>query len=214
MSRRVIYLLLTAYAIAFAFGAMTAVRWPSIVMVMGWIVADDVAGGLNSIDWRQLGIAHGGAYLLAAVCYYAAGATLMTRRPGAVLWCAMALAASIPAVFLVHFEPEWWLNPSAGEGALAGLAAGALLLFLAVWELRCRPLRPAPEEEPEPAPLQRIIYQPAPMDEPVMAVPRRREPVFVPDIMVARQRAAYAAYARRRAAKRRAHAYADEAAED
>ena len=214
MSRRVIYLLLTAYAIAFAFGAMTAVRWPSIVMVMGWIVADDVAGGLNAVDWRQLGIAHGGAYLLAAVCYYASGATLMTRKPGAVLWYVMALSASIPSVFLVHFDADWWLNPSAGEGALAGLAAGALLLFLAVWELRCRPARPVPAKEPEPAPQQMIVYQPAPVDVPVMAIPRRREPVFVPDIMVARQRAAYVAYARRRAAKRRAPVYADEAAED
>lgn len=213
MSRRVIYLLLTAYAIAFAFGAMTAVRWPSIVMVMGWVVADDLAGGLNTVDWRQLGIAHGGAYLLAAVCYYAAGATLVARRPGAVLWYVMALAASIPAVYLVHFNVEWWLNPSAGEGALAGLAAGALLLFLAVWELRLRPARPV-EEEPEPAPQQMIIYQPAPVDVPVMAVPRRREPVFVPDIMVARQRAAYVAHARRRAARRRSPVYADEAAED
>ena len=75
MSRRLIAILLTIYAIAFAFGALTAVRWPSIVMVMGWIVQDDVANGLKDVNWRELGIAHGAAYLFAAVGYYAAGAT-------------------------------------------------------------------------------------------------------------------------------------------
>lgn len=215
MARRLIYLLLTAYAIAFAFGAMTAVRWPSIVMVLGWIVTDDVIGGLNALDWRELGITHGGAYLLASVCYYASGATLAARKPGAVLWYVMGLAASIPAVFLVHFDPDWWLDPSAGEGALAGLVAGALLLFVAVWELRWRPARPVEDDADETPPQQVIVYQPAPVEEAVIAVRRRREPMFVPDIVVARQRAAYAAHARRKAARRRAHQeFAEEAAED
>lgn len=213
MPRRIIYFLLTAYAIAFAFGAMTAVRWPSIVMVMGWILADDLSGGLKDVDWRQLGIAHGGAYLLAAVCYYASAATMVARRRGAVLWYLMAMTASAPAILLVHFDPDWWQNPSAGEGALAGLAAGALLLFFAVWELRWRPPR-APEEEEPDAPQQVIIYQPAPVEAPVMAIRPRRPPVFVPDIMVARQRAAYAAHARRKAARRRQYEPEEEFAED
>ena len=139
MSRRLICLLLTIYAIAFAFGALTAVRWPSIVMVMGWIVQDDVAGGLSGINWRELGITHGAAYLFAALGYYASSALLGARKGGAVGWYLFGLAASVPAVFLVHFSPEWWLNPTAGEGALAGLMAGAFLLLIAVWELRKRP---------------------------------------------------------------------------
>jgi len=215
MPRRLICLLLTAYAIAFAFGALTAVRWPSIAMVMGWMMTDEVAEGLNSVDWRQLGIAHGGAYLLAAVCYYASAATLAARKKGAVLWYVMALAASIPAVFLVHFDPEWWLNPSAREGALAGLAAGAALLLLAVWELRYRAPREMEEEDAGTAPQQVIVYQPAPAEIPaVVTVRRRREPVFVPDIMVARQRAAYIAHARRKAERRQRHAEALQEAED
>lgn len=205
MARRLIALLLIVYAMAFAFGAMTAVRWPSIVMVMGWIVTDDVAGGLKSVDWRQLGITHGGAYLLAAVCYYAAAATIAARQKGAVLWYLMAMAASVPTIFLVHFDPEWWLDPSAGEGALAGLAAGALLLLLAVWELRYRSPEEIAEEREmlEAAPVAAPVYQPvAVAAAPVARV--RRPPVFVADIVVERQRAMFIAQARRKAEKRRA----------
>lgn len=219
MPRRLISLLLTALAIAFAFGAMTAVRWPSIVMVMGWIVTDDVAGGLNAIDWRKLGIAHGGAYLLAAVCYYAAAATIAARKPGAVLWYIMGMAASIPTIFLVHFDAEWWLNPSAGEGAMAGLAAAAALLLIAVWELRYRSPEELAEEremlEAAPAP---VVYQAAPV---VAAPPRKRPPVFVSDVVVQRQRAMFIAQARRkklrraeRLAERRGHAALDTEDED
>lgn len=204
MTRRLIALLLIVYAMAFAFGAMTAVRWPSIVMVMGWIVTDDVAGGLKSVDWRQLGITHGGAYLLAAVCYYASAATIAARKKGAVLWYLMAMAASVPTIFLVHFNPEWWLDPSAGEGALAGLAAGALLLLMAVWELRCRSPEEIAEEQEmlEAAPPTAAVYQPA-----MAAAPparRRRPPVFISDVIVQRQRAMFIAQARRKAEQRRA----------
>ena len=129
MPRRLIAVLLTVYAIAFAFGALTAVRWPSIVMVMGWIVTDDLANGMSGVNWRELGIAHGAAYLFAALGYYASGATLAARKGGAVGWYLFALAFSIPSVFLVHFDPLWWQDPGAGEGAMAGLMAGALLLL-------------------------------------------------------------------------------------
>lgn len=214
MARRLIALLLIVYAMAFAFGAMTAVRWPSIVMVMGWIVADDVAGGLKSVDWRQLGITHGGAYLLAAVCYYASAATLAARKKGAVLWYLMAMAASMPTLFLVHFDPEWWLDPSAGEGALAGLAAGALLLLMAVWELRYRsPQEIAEEREMLEAPA--AIYQPV-AAAPAPAVRTRRPPVFIADVVVQRQRAMFIAQARRKAERRRERlaALAGETGED
>lgn len=205
MARRLIALLLIVYAMAFAFGAMTAVRWPSIVMVLGWIVADDVAGGLKLVDWRQLGITHGGAYLLASVCYYASAATIAARKKGAVLWYLMAMAASVPTIFLVHFDPEWWLDPSAGEGALAGLAAGAVLLLMAVWELRYRsPDEIAEEREMlEAAPMPAAVYQPAAMAA-APATRKRRPPVFISDVIVQRQRAMFIAQARRKAELRRA----------
>lgn len=198
MPRRLISLLLIILAMAFAFGAMTAVRWPSIVMVLGWIVTDDVSGGLKSVDWRQLGIAHGGAYLLAALSYYAAAATIAARKKGAVLWYVMGMAASIPTILLVHFDAGWWQDPSAGEGAMAGLAAAALLLLIAVWELRYR----SPEELAE----EREMLEAAPLA-PAIAAPavrKTRPPVFVADVVVQRQRALFIAQARRKAERRRA----------
>lgn len=200
MPRRLISLLLTALAIAFAFGAMTAVRWPSIVMVMGWIVTDDVAGGLKDVDWRQLGITHGGAYFLAALCYYAAAATIAARKPGAVLWYIMGMAASIPTILLVHFDPGWWQDPSAGEGAMAGLAAAAALLLIAVWELRYRSPEEIAEEREmlEAAPVAALVQA-----EPLPAIARkRRPPVFVADVVVQRQRAMFIAQARRKKLRR------------
>jgi hypothetical protein len=211
MSRRLIAILLTIYAIAFAFGALTAVRWPSIVMVMGWIVQDDVANGLKGVNWRELGIAHGAAYLFAALGYYASGAILAARKGGAVGWYIFALAFSIPSVFLVHFDANWWLNPSAGEGAMAGLMAGALLLLIAVWELRKRPpefmdVEVTPENMANPAVAAALARQQAPVraEKPVK-VKKKHPPLFVPDIVVQRQRAMFMAQAQRRRAARAAN---------
>ncbi|MFN4224841.1 MAG: hypothetical protein ACK4HR_00890 [Hyphomonas sp.] len=206
MSRRLICLLLTVYAIAFAFGALTAVRWPSIVMVMGWIVQDDVRGGLDGVNWRELGIVHGSAYLFAALGYYASSALLGARKGGAVAWYLFALAASVPAVFLVHFHPRWWENPTAGEGALAGLMAGALLLLIAVWELRKRApdyvdVEVTPETLAHPAVAAAVRGEPLVAGKPVK-VKKPHPPLFVPDIMVARQRALFIAQARARQARR------------
>jgi hypothetical protein len=214
MPRRLICLLLTIYGIAFAFGALTAVRWPSIVMVMGWIVTDDVSGGLGAINWRELGIAHGSAYLFAALGYYITGALIGARRKGAVATYIFALTASVPAVFLVEFSPRWWENPAAGEGALAGLMAGALLLFAAVWELRQRPpeyvdVEVTSETLQHPAVAAAVAAQQGVLPEPViMAKPpkqkKKHPPLFVPDIMVQRQRAMFIAQAKRRQAARAA----------
>ncbi len=205
--RRLIAILLTVYAIAFAFGALTAVRWPSIVMVMGWIVQDDVAEGLSGVNWRELGIAHGSAYLFAALGYYAAGATIAGRKGGAVSWYIFALCFSVPAVFLVHFDPFWWQDPSAGEGALAGLMAGAVLLLIAVWELRKRPVEMVDVEVPdgmdERTAIQQAMQRAA--KAPKVKPPKKKHPpIFVPDIVVQRQRAMFIAQARRQKAARAA----------
>lgn len=212
MPRRLIAILLTIYAIAFAFGALTAVRWPSIVMVMGWIMQDDVAGGLKGVNWRELGIMHGSAYLFAALGYYASGATLAARKGGAVGWYIFALAFSVPSVFLVHFDANWWQNPSAGEGAMAGLMAGAVLLLIAVWELRKRPpefmdVEVTPENMNDPAVAAALARQRVPVitrAEKPAKVKKVHPPLFVPDIMVQRQRAMLYAQAQRQRAKRAA----------
>lgn len=205
MPRRLIAILLTVYAIAFAFGALTAVRWPSIVMVMGWIVRDDVANGLSGLNWRELGIAHGSAYLFAALGYYAAGAIIAARKGGAVAWYLMALTASIPSVYLVHFDANWWEDPSIGEGAMAGLMAGAVLLFIAVWELRKRPPEDYMEmEEAAESPVAAGVRQSRVRAEKVKPPKKKQPPMFVADIVVQRQRAMFIAQAKRRKAAREA----------
>ncbi|MEH6488603.1 hypothetical protein [Hyphomonas oceanitis] len=203
MLRKLIASLIAVYAIAFAFGALTAVRWPSIMMMVSWIVHDDVAAGLEAVDWRALGIAYGAPYLLAALCFYASAAMIAGRRPGSVLWYIMGLAAGFPTVYLVRFSDGWWNNPTPAEGAVAGAGIGALLLLSAVYELRKRKPVRVPLAEPAPATAAQAVAvapAPEPQAEPVRKRPAAPKPTFVP-AAIARQRASFAAHGRRMHAK-------------
>uniref|UniRef100_UPI0030F7A463 hypothetical protein n=1 Tax=Hyphomonas sp. TaxID=87 RepID=UPI0030F7A463 len=152
MLRKLIASLIALYAIAFAFGALSAVRWPSIMMLVSWMVQDDIASGLDAVDWRALGIAYGAPYLLAALCFYCSAVMISGRRSGGVLWYVMGLCAGFPTVYLVSFENGWWQDPSIAEGAVAGAAIGAVLLLSAVYELRKRaPVRVMQPEAVAPA---------------------------------------------------------------
>lgn len=206
MLRKLIATLIALYAIAFAFGALSAVRWPSIMMLVSWIVQDDIASGLDAVDWRALGIAYGAPYLLAALCFYCSAVMISVRRAGGVLWYAMGLCAGFPTVYLVSFESGWWQDPSIAEGAVAGAAIGAVLLLSAVYELRKR--APVRVMQPEAAALAAAAPEPvpaAPLPDPTVAIVRPRatppKPVFVP-AAIARQRASFAAHGRRMNAKR------------
>ncbi len=205
--RRTISLVISLYAILFAFGALTAVRWPTIVMVMEWIVKDDLAGGLAGVKWRELGLAHGGAYLLAALCYYISAAFLSSRRPGALAWYGLALAASVPCLFLAPFSSGWWRNPTPAEGVIIALAGGALLLLFAVLELGAKPAQQASAPDTQSSDQTAaeggtarepvIIYVPQPTGPEPQALPRRRRPpLLIADAIVARQRASFAAHGR------------------
>lgn len=94
MSRKLIASFIACYAIAFAFGALTAVRWPSIMLVVSWLVKDQLAEGVATVNWRELGITHGGPYLIAAICFYASACLISTRA--AAPCCGMS-AASLSA---------------------------------------------------------------------------------------------------------------------
>ncbi|MEM6554335.1 MAG: hypothetical protein AAF642_00560 [Pseudomonadota bacterium] len=202
MPRRLIALLIALYAIAFAFGAMAAIRWPSLMMLASFMLEEEAMAGLTGIDWRELGIAYGAPYFLAALCFYAAALSLGNRQKAARLWYMMGAVAGFPCVFLVDFEAGWWRDPSAGEGAVAGAAAGAILLGMAVWEL-CRnpkpPKRPTQSVEPDP----QIIVSPEPEPDPECK-PRRRYRKPVPAAIV-RQRAHFAAEGRKMMARQRRH---------
>ncbi len=138
MPRRLIALFIACYAIAFAFAAMAAIRWPSLMMAADLILDNNPDQTLENIDWRRIGISYGAPYFLAALSLYAAAVSLSNRRRGAVTWYALGVMAGFPCAFLVDFEPRWWQDPSIGEGMVAGAGATALLLGAAVWVLRWR----------------------------------------------------------------------------
>jgi len=201
MSRKLIASFVACYAIAFAFGALTAVRWPSIMLVVSWLVKDQLAEGVATVNWRELGITHGGPYLIAAICFYASACLISTRRRGAVLWYVCGLAFGFPVFYLVTFEPGWWQDPSIAEGVVAGLGAIGVLLLVAVWELRHRPARPVEEEAEVPpaeaVPVQVVIQQVAAEDAaPVVVRPAAAKPAYV-SAAVARQRASFAHHGRK-----------------
>ena len=213
MLRRLIAILITGFAIAFAFGALTAVRWPSIMMAVSWLAHDELAQGLATVNWRELGIDYGGPYLLAALCFYCAAAMIASRRRGGVAWYVCGMWAGFPVFYLVTFEPGWWQDPSIAEGAVAGVGAVGVLLLMAVWELRYRPPRPVEEvvvleEQAAPQPVAAPATAAPETDEDLPAVVRRppfgtprTRPGFVP-AAVARQRASFAHHGRKIAERR------------
>ena len=198
MPRRLIALLIALYAIAFAFGAMAASRWPSLMMVASFMLEEESMAGIAGVDWRALGILYGAPYFLAALCLYASALSLGNKNRGAQLWYTMGVIAGFPCVFLVDFEPGWWHDPSTGEGAVAGAAAGAVLLGIAVWEL-CRKAKPKPEVQEVTATGQHVVYVQAPEPE---KKPKRKNRRPVP-AAIARQRAHFAAEGRRMMARQR-----------
>jgi len=201
MPRRLIALLIALYAIAFAFGAMAAIRWPSLMMVASFMLEDEAMAGLSGIDWRELGIAYGAPYFLAALCFYAAALSLGNRKKAARLWYFLGAIAGFPCVFLVDFETGWWRDPSAGEGAVAGAAAGALLLGIAVLEL-CRTPKAKVVAEPRPAPDEQVVITTAAAEPREKPRKQYRRPV---PAAIARQRAHFAAEGRKMMARQRRH---------
>lgn len=190
MLRPLIALLITCFAIAFAFAAMAAVRWPTLMMAANALTTSDSMGTLTGISWRELGVVYGLPYFLAALCFYAAAMKVAVRRGGAVAWYLMACVAGFPSAYLVDFEPGWWRDPSAAEGAVAGAGLAALMLLAAVWELRRRP-------PPRQAPL--LLTQPLRPEAPEPALapaPKRPEWRPVPPA-IARQRAHFRTMGRR-----------------
>lgn len=200
MPRRLISLMIACYAIAFAFGAMAAIRWPSMMMFATLVLDKDPLEGLGAVDWRQLGIVYGAPYFLAALCFYAAAISISKKVRGSLIWYVMGCAAGFPCVFLVDFEAGWWRDPSAGEGAVAGAAAAAILLGIAAWNLRRRVRKPTPAPAAE-APV--LVVSPAAPEPAPKAKPKYRKPI---PAAIARQRALFAADGRRMLERQRRRA--------
>lgn len=213
MLRKFIALMIAAYAIAFAFGALAAVRWPSIMMAVTATLAEGAPNtGFEDVNWRELGILYGAPYFLAALCFYASAVMVSARRHGSLTWFLMGCAAGFPCAFMVDFEPGWWSNPSAGEGAVAGAGVAAVLLAMAVLELRRRKPTATAAAEASGRLVSRdtgeeyVIVPATPITAPVAAKPtvRRIGPMSP---AIARQRAHFAAEGAKMAARRRRQAW-------
>ena len=210
MQRRLIALLISGLAIVFAFGALAAVRWPSIVMFLTLFFHPDPSLGFEAINWRELGIVYGAPYFLAALCFYASAVSVANRRKGGVAWYAMGMVAAFPVFWLVDFEPGWWRDPSGPEGMVAGGSLIVVMLGYAVVLLRQRPGQPSAETETgdestvtlsqEQFEALMARQQAAPADTENPEQPRRRRAV---PAAIARQRAHFAAEGRRMQARRR-----------
>lgn len=203
MPRNLIAILIAIYAIAFAFGAMAAIRWPSLMMFAGMMFETDPLSGLDRINWRELGIVYGAPYFLAGLCLYASAMMVSKKRPGAMTWYVFGCTAGFPCVFLADFDAGWWRDPSAAEGAVTGAALTAILLGIAVWNLRVKRADTAAGDVAAPSQPQPISPTPIitpPETKPARQKPRYRKPV---PAAIARQRAQFAADGRRMLAKRR-----------
>ncbi|WP_143434547.1 hypothetical protein [Henriciella pelagia] len=210
MPRRLIALLISGIAIVFAFGALTAIRWPSIMMFLSLFFHPDPSMGLDNINWRELGFVYGAPYFLAALCFYASSICVSARRKGSIIWYVMGCVSASPSFYLVDFEEGWWRNPSGPEGMVAGGTVMVILLAIAVVLLRRRPALPAESGEIEDganvqltkeqfeALMARTEGGAQPAAEPVRK-PRYRQPV---PAAIARQRAHFAAQGRRMRARR------------
>lgn len=168
MSRKLISVLISLFAVAFAFAAMAAIRWPTIMMVVTVAFHEEAMAG---VDWRAIGLFYGAPYFIASLCLYAAAVLVARRSHGAFGWYVTGCLAGFPCAYLVDFEPGWWRDPGIGEGAVAGAGVIALLLAVAVWDLRRRrpkrvpaALSAAVPDEAAPVPVQ--VAAPAPSPKP------------------------------------------------
>ena len=196
MFRHAVALITAVYAIGFAFAAMAALRWPSL-MTLGSVMGDsaapiaDLQGGL---DWREIGLLYAAPYLVAAICFYAASTLVQRRKRGAASMFLLGVFAGFPPFVIFDFQPGWWSAPTLFETIVLSAAGTALVVLGLIWDLR-----PKRQRKPDkPLVLTQAVVEivpPQPVRQPV-----RRRPVAP---AIARQRASFAAHGRRDLARRR-----------
>lgn len=203
MYRQSVAFLIALYAIGFAFVALAALRWPSLLM-LGTAFAytgNPITEIHTAISWREVGLIYGTPYFLAALCFYAASTQLQRRGRGTILSFVAGIVFGFPPFLIFDFQPGWWGEPSLFESVMLGAAAVTVLIFLMIWQLRWRAPETAKPMVLDQA-IVRIPAEPLPMIEPEIAVVKktavRRRPV---PPAIARQRASFAAHGRRQLAR-------------
>lgn len=207
MTRLCVALITALYAIAFAFLAIMAVRWPS-VLALSALLSDGASGTADVaslINWRQLGLFYGGIYFFAALCFYSCSTLIQRKGRGAFGAFVMGTIAGFPLLTLFDFSAQWWLAPNLFEQIVIGAAGFAVLLMPVIRALA--PQKKRRKAEPAEA-MQSVMGVQAdgtqtivmiPQAAKPQAQPRRRKPV---PPAIARQRASFAAHGRRALAKR------------
>lgn len=206
MLRSSIAFVTALYAIGFAFVALAAVRWPSLLMLVSLLGdAGALADSKGQLSWRELGLSFGLVYLVAAFFFYTCSTLIGRRGRGSVAFYILGAGTGFAPFVLFEFEAGWWQNPNMFEQCVLFAGMLTLILFGAVWDLSRG--RKAPQEQalPERAlpeiVLDRMIL-PAGIKvhrraDPIEKQPHkqvRRQPV---PAAIARQRACFAAYGRR-----------------
>lgn len=196
MARQTTAFIIAIYAIGFAFAALAAVRWPSLVAIAGAFTngASPLAELGALADWRELGIWYGTPYFLSALFFYAASTQVQRRRPGGVASFILGVMTGFPPFLVFDFQPGWWQAPTDFETVVLGASAFTVLLFGFVWELRVSPPEEAPEIVEAP-----VLAAPVIVRHVAKAKPVRRGPV---PAAIAMQRASFAAHGRRQMERR------------
>lgn len=131
-----VFMATVLYALGFAFVAIAAVRWPSLIATGALFTSE--ANTLDRLqammNWRELGIVTGVPYFVAAFCFYSS-ATLQRRRArSAVIWFALGALAGFPPFVLFDFEPGWWQAPDTFEQSVVLAAIVTFFMLSAVWD--------------------------------------------------------------------------------
>jgi len=207
MLRHIVSLSVALYAIGFAFLALASVRWPSLLTLASLFgekagVVGEIEGLLN---WRELGLTYGLAYLVTALCFYFSSTLIGRGKRSAIVFYVIAIGTGFLPLMLLDFEPGWWQHPNRFEQIVMFAAIVAVFILSLIWELGGKKTDEAEHKrarvEQDQVLLDQIIV---PMNAPK---PRKGAKVKgsvrkgpVPPA-IARQRASFAAHGRRARAR-------------
>jgi len=137
MLRHIVSLSVALYAIGFAFLALASVRWPSLLTLA--TLFGEQAGAIGEIDgllnWRELGLTHGFAYLITALCFYFSATLIGRKKRIAIVFYVAALGTGFLPLMLLDFEPGWWQTPTQFQQIVILAAVIAVFIASLIWEL-------------------------------------------------------------------------------